>query len=61
MVLFLLHNTIGAWWAARLKAEGRIPKSEWDKCQNEDDCRKLVSLPGLNWEYLRFIKNEAGE
>ena len=61
MVLFLLHNTIGAWWAARLRAEGRIPKSEWDKCNTEDDCRKLVSLPGLSWEYLRFVKNEAGE
>ena len=61
MVLFLLHNTIGAWWAARCKAEGRIPKAEWDQCQTEDDCRKLVSLPGLSWEYLRFVKNEAGE
>jgi N-6 DNA Methylase len=61
MVLFLLHNTIGAWWAARCRAEGRIPKAEWDQCQTEDDCRKLVSLPGLCWEYLRFVKNEAGE
>lgn len=57
MVLFLLHNTIGAWWTARLKAEGRIPKSEWDKCQTEDDCRKLVSLPGYEFTYLRFIKD----
>ena len=24
MVLFLLHNTIGAWWAARCRAEGRM-------------------------------------
>ena len=61
MVLFLLHNTIGAWWAARCKAEGRIPKAEWDQCQSEDDCRKLVALPGLSWEYLRFVRNEAGE
>src|ERR1035438_1360659 len=61
MVLFLLHNTIGAWWAAKLKAEGRIKNEEWQKCQTEDDCRKLVSLPGLSWEYLRFVKNEAGE
>jgi len=56
MVLFLLHNTIGAWWAAKLVSEDRIPKAEWDKCQNEDDCRRLVSLPGLNWEYLRFVR-----
>jgi hypothetical protein len=61
MVLFLLHNTIGAWWAARQRTDDRGQRSEWDKCQTEDDCRKLVSLPGLSWEYLRFVKNEAGE
>lgn len=61
MVLFLLHNTIGAWWAGKMKAEGRIKNAEWQKCQTEDDCRKLVSLPGLSWEYLRFVRNEAGE
>jgi len=61
MVLFLLHNTIGAWWAARLKAEARVPKSEWAKCQREDDCRKLVALPGYEFTYLRFIKDDNGE
>ena len=61
MVLFLLHNTIGAWWAARLKSEGRVPKAEWDKCQTEDDCRKLVALPGYEFTYLRFIKDGNGE
>ena len=61
MVLFLLHNTIGAWWAARLKAEGRIPKTEWAKCQTEEDCRKLVGLPGYEFTYLRFLKNGSGE
>lgn len=61
MVLFLLHNTIGAWWAARLKSEGRVPKSEWDKCQSENDCRKLVALPDYEFTYLRFIKDGNGE
>ena len=61
MVLFLLHNTIGAWWAARLKSEGRIPKAEWDRCQTEDDCRKLVVLPAYEFTYLRFIKDGNGE
>jgi len=60
MVLFLLHNTIGAWWAARLKAEGRIPKDEWSKCQTEDDCRNLVTLPGYEFTYLRFIRDGSG-
>jgi hypothetical protein len=61
MVLFLLHNTIGSWWAARLKSENRIPKSEWDKCQTEDDCRKLVALPGYEFTYLRFTKGGNGD
>ncbi len=61
MVLFLLHNTIGAWWAARLRSEGRVQKSEWDKCQTEDDCRKLVALPGYEFAYLRFIKDGDGD
>ncbi len=61
MVLFLLHNTIGAWWAARQRSEGRVQKSEWAKCQTEDDCRKLVALPGYEFTYLRFIKDGNGE
>jgi hypothetical protein len=61
MVLFLLHNTIGAWWAAKVKAEGKRLKAEWDACQTEDDCRKLVALPGYEFTYLRFIKNDNGE
>ncbi len=61
MVLFLLHNTIGAWWAARQRSEGRVQKSEWDRCQTEDDCRKLVALPGYEFNYLRFIKDGNGD
>jgi hypothetical protein len=61
MVEFLLHNTIGAWWVEKLKGEGKIPKEAWAKCQTEDDCRKLVSLPGYEFTYLRFIKNPTGE
>jgi REP element-mobilizing transposase RayT len=59
MVLFLLHNTLGAWWAARLKAEGRIENEEWQQCQTEDDCRKLVALPGHEFTYLRFIRTDV--
>lgn len=61
MVLFLLHNTIGAWWAARVKAEGKRLKAEWDACQSEEDCRKLVALPGYDFTYLRFIREEPPE
>jgi hypothetical protein len=54
MVLFLLHNTLGAWWAGKQRVE-------WKSCQTEEDCRKLVALPGVDWTYLRFVKNDAGE
>ncbi len=51
MVLFLLHNTLGAWWAGKHKAAlaGR---------RTEEECRKAVALPGVGWEYLRFVRDE---
>lgn len=52
MVWFLLHNTLGAWWAGK-----HLDKLKG--CATEEDCRRAVSLPGVNWEYLRFIKDEA--
>jgi len=58
MVLFLLHNTIGAWWTAQLLANGKISKEKWSKCASEDDCRRLVTTGAIVWEYLRFVKNE---
>ena len=59
MVEFLLHNTLGAWWAGKkLKDEGGRMKAELEKCQTEDDCRRLLALPGVTWDYLRFVKVE---
>ena len=59
MVKFLLHNTLGAWWAGkRLKAEGGRRKAEWEQCRTEEDCRRFLALPGVEWEYLRFVKVE---
>ena len=54
MVLFLLHNTLGAWWAGKHAAK-------LNGCATEGDCRKAVALPGVDWEYLRFIKDEETE
>mgnify|MGYP003601619021 CR=1 FL=1 len=51
MVLFLLHNTLGAWWAAK-------NNTCLSGLQSEEECRKAVSLPGVDWEYLRFIRDE---
>lgn len=58
MVDFLLDNTLGAWWAGKvLAADPSVAAS----ATSEDDLRKAVSLPGVPWAYLRFIKPDDGE
>jgi hypothetical protein len=40
MVLFLLHNTLGAWWTAKRRAEGKssqLPGCEWIYLRLNDD------------------------
>jgi N-6 DNA Methylase len=54
MVEFLLHNTLGAWWAGKL---GPIVAA------SEEEARAMAALPerdgiGINWNYLRFIQDE---
>lgn len=51
MVLFLLHNTLGAWWAGK----NLVMLKE---LSSEEDCRKALALNGIEWTYLRFIKDE---
>jgi len=66
MVEFLLHNTLGAWWAGkrlkeqgeRSKEESERRKKEWEACKTEEDCRRLLALPGVTWDYLRFVRIE---
>jgi hypothetical protein len=56
MVEFLLHNTLGAWWAGR-----RGPITATD----EEEARRLVALrgkeglPAVSWTYLRFLQDEG--
>jgi hypothetical protein len=55
MVEFLLHNTLGAWWAGKL---GPIVAA------SEEEARAKAALPardgiGVTWTYLRFIQDEA--
>lgn len=56
MVEFLLHNTLGAWWAGKL---GPI------QAATEEEARACVALPardglpGMTWTYLRFIQDET--
>ena len=53
MVRFLLHNTLGAWWAGKvLVADPDLEKTGAD----EAPLRAACSLPGIDWEYLRFLK-----
>lgn len=58
MVEFLLHNTIGAWWAGKRKDE--LVSMNYE---TEEAARRAVSLPpkdgvpGIEWKYLRFVKS----
>jgi hypothetical protein len=49
MVKFLLHNTIGAWWAGRQGVGGQ------GSGISEEGLRKQVALPDYEFEYLRFL------
>jgi len=59
MVLFLLHNTLGAWWAGKRMQEPVVRK-QLEACASEADCRAVVALPGVDWEYLRWRKLDDG-
>jgi hypothetical protein len=63
MVLFLFHNTIGAWRAGRLLAERPELARE---AASEDELRRAVRLEaegGYDFDYLRFVRapEEEGE
>ena len=53
MVEFLLHNTLGAWWAARRFPQGVVAASE-------GEARSAVAVAGVEWKYLRFIQGQDG-
>jgi hypothetical protein len=58
MVRFLLHNTLGAWWAGKvLGANPDLARSARD----ETTLRTACALPGIDWEYLRFVREVDGE
>lgn len=58
MVQFLLHNTIGAWYAGKVLA--RRPDLA-RAAVSEDDLRRAMALDGYTFDYLRFIRDRAGE
>ena len=56
MVLFLLHNTLGAWWAGKVLAD----KPELAaSAGTEDELRAACSVGGVEWTYLRFVRDKA--
>ena len=53
MVRFLLHNTLGAWWAAKvLAAEPTLARIAAD----ENELRAACSLPDYSFDMLRFVR-----
>ncbi|MFV1965249.1 MAG: hypothetical protein ACC628_07470 [Pirellulaceae bacterium] len=56
MVKFLLHNTLGAWWAGKVLAD-EIERGP--VATSEDDWRERVALPGYTFDYLRFTPAES--
>ena len=57
MVLFLFHNTIGAWRAAKVLATSAGVGDD----RSEDDLRQAVRIEaggGYDFSYLRFVRDE---
>jgi hypothetical protein len=57
MVLFLLHNTLGAWWAAKLLASRPEVAAN---ATSEEELRAVCSVRGVEWTYLRFLRDDGG-
>jgi len=53
MVSFLLDNTLGAWWAGK-----RLNTEDTEGTETETELRRRLALPGVNWDYLRFVREE---
>jgi hypothetical protein len=57
MVKFLLHNTLGAWWAGKVLAGD--PALARD-AEDESTLRDACTLPAVTWEFLRFVRENEG-
>jgi len=56
MVEFLLHNTLGAWWAGK-----KLAAKDAASAKTEDELRSTLALPGVGWDYLRFVRGTDGK
>jgi hypothetical protein len=53
MVWFLLHNTLGAWWAGKVLAKNPdLAKM----ATSEAELRATCVVGGIDWAYLRFVR-----
>lgn len=59
MVLFLYHNTIGAWRAGRILAANPSLAETATNEQELRDAVRLESCGGYDFEYLRFVRTEV--
>ena len=57
MVFFLLHNTLGAWWAGKVLAANPELASS---AKTEDELRAACAVGGVEWTYLRFVRDGDG-
>lgn len=55
MVQFLLHNTLGAWWAGKILTER--PELALTAA-DEDELRRACELPECPWPFLRFVREQ---
>jgi hypothetical protein len=56
MVWFLLHNTLGAWWAGKvLAAKTELAESASDEAELRAACR----VGDIEWSYLRFVREDG--
>lgn len=55
MVDFILHNSLGAWHAAKVLAANPTLANS---AGSEEELRQACAIPGCDWNYLRFVKGE---
>jgi len=56
MVLFLLHNTLGAWWAGKMLADNAGLATS---APDEVALRAACKVGDIDWTYLRFVRETA--
>ena len=56
MVEFLLHNTLGAWWAGKM---GAITAATEQEARAQAALTAREGVPAISWAYLRFVQDET--